>query len=140
MLWIKALHIIFMVTWFSGLFYLPRLFVYHAAAADEISLARFKIMEYRLYYFITTPGAIITTALGIYLLSYNWQGYLQSGWLHAKLSLVLILILYHCHCGRLVYLFKHDRNRYSESFYRWYNEFPTIILIMVTLLAVVKPF
>jgi putative membrane protein len=141
MLWVKGLHIVFMVTWFAGLFYLPRLYVYHAMAEDSISRERFKIMERKLYYGIMTPGAIITILLGLWLLfDYAWDAYKASGWLHAKLVLVAILILYHLHCGKLLKDFKHDRNTRSHVFYRWYNEFPVLILLAVVLLAVVQPF
>jgi len=141
MLWVKGLHIVFMVTWFAGLFYLPRLYVYHAMAEDSISRERFKIMERKLYYGIMTPGAIITILLGLWLLfDYGWAAYKTSGWLHTKLVLVGILIIYHLHCGKLLREFKHDRNTRSHVFYRWYNEFPVLILLAVVLLAVVKPF
>ncbi len=135
MLWVKAFHIIFMVTWFAGLFYLPRLFVYHAMAEDRTSIERFKLMEYKLYYGIMTPGALITVALGLAL----WLGYGITGtWLHIKLSLVAILIAYHVYCGRLLADFRHDRNRHGHVFYRWLNEFPLLILIPVVILAVLK--
>ncbi len=141
MLWVKGLHIVFMVTWFAGLFYLPRLFVYHAMAEDDISRERFKIMERKLYYGIMTPGAVITILLGLWLLfDYAWTAYKTSGWLHTKLVLVGILIVYHLHCGKLLNDFKHERNIRSHVYYRWYNEFPVLILIAVVLLAVVKPF
>ena len=137
MLWIKALHIVFMVTWFAGLFYLPRLFVYHAMTADTTSTDRFKIMERKLYYGIMTPGAVLTVAFGLWL----WLGYGYSGgWLHAKLALVAMLIAFHIYCGALMIAFKHDRNRHGHVFFRWINELPTIILIAVVILAVVKPF
>lgn len=141
MLWVKAWHVIFMVTWFAGLFYLPRLYVYHAMAEDTPSRERFKIMERKLYFGIMTPGAIITIALGIWLLiDYAWSAYASSGWLLTKLVLVGILILYHLHCGKLLFDFKHDRNTHSHVYFRWYNEFPVLILIAAVLLAVVKPF
>lgn len=141
MLWVKAVHVIFMVTWFAGLFYLPRLYVYHAMAEDEISRERFKIMERKLYFGIMTPGAVITLALGLWLLGdYAWAAYKTSGWLHAKLALIGVLIIYHLHCGKLLLDFKYDRNTRSHLYYRWYNEFPVLILIAVVLLAVVKPF
>jgi protoporphyrinogen IX oxidase len=136
-LWIKAFHIIFMVTWFAGLFYLPRLFVYHAMSDDETSNARFKVMERKLYYGITTPGAIITVALGLWL----WLGYgVTGGWLHAKLALVAVLVVYHLWCGRIVRTFREDTNARSHVFYRWFNEFPVLILIAIVILVVVKPF
>jgi len=137
MLWIKALHIIFMVTWFAGLFYLPRLFVYHALASDAPSIERFKIMERKLFYGIMTPGGVLTLVFGTWL----WLGYGISGaWLHAKLVLVVALVAYHLWCGKLLLDFKHDRNRRSHVFYRWFNEFPVLILIAVVILAMVKPF
>ena len=137
MLWVKAFHIVFMVTWFAGLFYLPRLFVYHAMAEDRPSLERFKVMERKLYYGIMTPGAIITIALGLWL----WLGYgIGGGWMHAKLALVVVLIAYHFYCGSLLSAFKHDRNRHGHVFYRWFNEFPVLILIAAIVLVVVKPF
>jgi protoporphyrinogen IX oxidase len=136
MLWVKALHVIFMVTWFAGLFYLPRLFVYHAMASDAASIERFKIMERKLYWGIMTPGAVLTVVFGIWLMAYGVSG----GWLHAKLFLVLILILFHFFCGFLLAEFKHDRNRRSHVFYRWLNEVPTVLLFAIVILVVVKPF
>lgn len=139
MLWIKAFHVIAMVTWFAGLFYLPRLFVYHAMSHDEISNQRFKIMERKLYYGITTPGGIITVILGLWLLNYNLSGYLQIGWMQAKLILVGLLMIYHLYCGKLLNDFKHDRNKRTHVFYRWLNELPTVILIAVVILVIVRP-
>ena len=136
MLLIKSLHLIFMVTWFAGLFYLPRLFVYHALSTDVISLERFKIMERKLYYGIMTPGAVLTVVFGVWL----WLGYgIGGGWLHAKLALVALLIGYHLYCGKLLADFKRDRNRHGHVWYRWFNEVPVLILIGVVLLAVLKP-
>ena len=139
MLWVKAFHIIFMVTWFAGLFYLPRLYVYHAMAEDTVSRERFKLMERKLFFGIMTPGAVVTVALGLWLwgAQYDWA---SMGWLHAKLSLVVVLILYHVHAGKLLADFKHDRNTRGHVFYRWYNEFPVLILIGIVVLAVVRPF
>jgi len=137
MLWVKALHVIFMVTWFAGLFYLPRLFVYHAQATDAISIERFKIMERKLYFGIMTPGAILTVLFGSWL----WLGYgIAGGWLHAKLALVAVLIAYHVYCGKLLRDFKRDRNRHGHVWYRWFNELPVLILFGVVILVVVKPF
>ncbi len=137
MLWIRALHIIFMVTWFAGLFYLPRLFVYHSLSSDSTSMERFKLMERKLFFGIMTPGAVLTIVFGLWL----WLGYgIGGGWLHAKLVLVLVLIAYHVYCGKLMLDFKHDRNRHGHVFYRWLNEFPVVILIAAVILAVVKPF
>lgn len=140
MLWIKSLHIIFMVTWFAGLFYLPRLFVYHAMSDDLPSIERFKIMERKLYYGIMTPGAVLTIIFGMWLwLGYGISGISGSWWLHAKLFLVAILVAYHYYCGRLLTDFKLDRNRHGHIYYRWFNEVPVIILIAVVILVVVKP-
>ncbi|MCB5207785.1 protoporphyrinogen oxidase HemJ [Methylovorus mays] len=137
MLWIKAWHIIFMVTWFAGLFYLPRLFVYHAMSSDEASNVRFKIMERKLFYGIMTPGAVLTIAFGLWL----WLGYgFSGGWLHAKVSLVVLLVLYHLYCGKLVRDFAHDRNQHGHVFYRWLNEAPVLALIAIIILVEVKPF
>lgn len=137
MLWIKAFHIIFMVTWFAGLFYLPRLFVYHSSANDYISNERFKTMERRLYYGIATPGGVLTVVSGLGL----WIGYQMTGaWFYTKLALVLSLIIYHIWCGLMVRNFRKDRNLRSQNFYRWLNEYPTLVLVTVVLLSVIKPF
>jgi len=136
-LWVKALHIIFMVTWFAGLFYLPRLFVYHAQARDSVGIERLKVMERKLYYGIMTPGAVLTVAFGVWL----WMAYGPVGaWLYAKLALVAILIGYHLYCGKLLRDFKYDRNRHGHVWYRWFNELPVLILFAVVLLVVLKPF
>lgn len=140
MLWVKAFHIISLVCWFAGIFYLPRLFVYHAACKDEPGRERFKIMERKLYRGITTPSMIATVIFGIWLLSYNLSGYFSQGWLHAKLLLVAALIAYHFYCGYLVKVFRDDLNKRSHVFYRWFNELPVLILLGVVILAVVKPF
>lgn len=139
MLWIKAFHLIFIVTWFSGLFYLPRLFVYHATSEDIVSQERFKIMERKLYYGITTPSAILATFLGLWLLSQDLAFYLQLRWMQVKLLLVLVLWIYHFMCGYYYKQFKENANKHSHIFYRWFNEIPVLILISVVLLAVVKP-
>jgi putative membrane protein len=137
MLWIKSLHIIFLVAWFAGLFYLPRLFVYHAMAEDAPGRARFKIMERKLYWGIMAPGAILAMAFGIWL----WLGYGVTGaWLHAKLALVALLVAYHLYCGKLLADFARDRNTKSHVWYRWFNEVPTVLLLAVVILTVVKPF
>lgn len=140
MLWVKAFHIIFMVTWFAGLFYLPRLFVYHAMANDSVSIERFKIMERKLYNGIMTPGAIFTILLGIWLISYNVQGYMHMGWMHAKLGLVFLTILYHGYLAKLLRDFKYDRNKHSHVFYRVLNEVPVLFLVGIVIFVVVKPF
>ena len=136
MLWVKAFHIISMVTWFGGLFYLPRLFVYHAMCDEQAGSERFKIMERKLFYGIMTPGAVLTVVLGLWL----WFGYGFSGtWMHIKFALVLVLIAYHIYCGKLLRDFKHDRNTRSHVYYRWFNEFPVLLLIAIVILVVVKP-
>jgi putative membrane protein len=141
MLWVKAFHIVFMATWFGGLFYLPRLFVYHAMSTDKISIERFKIMERKLYYGIMAPGAILTILLGLWMLyAYAWQLYRTSLWLHLKLGLVLVLIAYHLYCGYLWRQFQRDRNRHGHVFYRWLNELPVVLLIGIVILAIVRPF
>ena len=139
-LWIKALHIIFMVTWFAGLFYLPRLFVYHAMADDSTSIERFKIMERKLFYGIMTPGAVLTLVFGIWaLMLYGWGSYAGSYWLIIKMVLIIILVGYHIYCGILLRDFKYDRNKHSHIWYRWFNEIPVFFLIAIIILAVVRP-
>lgn len=141
MLWLKALHLIFMVTWFAGLFYLPRLFVYHAMSDDAVSIERFKIMERKLYFGIMTPGMILTFIFGTWMLgSYAWDVYGNSGWLHAKLGLLAVLLIYHIVCGKWLLDFKYDRNQHGHVFYRWMNEVPVLFLIAIVILAVVRPF
>ncbi len=136
MLWIKAFHVITMVTWFAGLFYLPRLFVYHAMSSDQTSIERFKIMERKLFYGIMTPGGVLTVILGLWL----WLGYDIGGtWMDIKFALVLTLIAYHIYCGKLLRDFKYDRNTRSHIFYRWFNEFPVLLMIAIVILVVVKP-
>jgi|TARA_B110000014_G_C20123530_1_gene596746 protoporphyrinogen IX oxidase len=136
MLWIKAFHIIFMVTWFAGLFYLPRLFVYHAMSQDKISHERFIVMEKKLFYGIMTPGALITLVLGIWL----WLGYGFNGsWLHWKLFCVILLVFYHIACLKYLIDFKLKRNKHSHIFYRWFNEVPVVLLFAIVILVVVKP-
>ena len=139
MLWLKALHLIFMVTWFAGLFYLPRLFVYHAQSSDSLSRKRFKIMERKLFFGIMTPGAVLTIFFGAWLWFERGYGF-GLLWLNLKLALVVILIAYHLYCGKLLMDFKHDRNRHGHVFYRWLNELPVLILIASVLLVVLKPF
>jgi putative membrane protein len=140
-MWLKAFHIIFMVTWFAGLFYLPRLFVYHAMSSDVISVERFKIMERKLYFGIMTPGMILTLIFGGWMLhEYAWDMYKSGGWLHLKLALIALLVVYHFWCGLWLFRFKHDQNRHSQLFFRWMNEVPVVFLIAIVLLATLKPF
>jgi putative membrane protein len=138
MSWVKALHIVFLVTWFAGLFYLPRLFVYHAMSSDRPSLDRFKIMERKLFWGIMTPGAVLTIGSGLWL----WLGWFRgaSGWLHAKIALVALLVAYHLWCWRLMKDFAAERNTKSHGWFRWFNEAPTLVLFAVVLLVVLKPF
>ena len=136
MLLYKTLHIIFMVTWFAGLFYLPRLYVYHAQAEDQISKDRFKIMERKLFWGIMTPGAVLTVLFGVLLIEYHGMSY----WLKMKILLVFVLALYHVWCGVLLEKFKTDRNSHSHVWYRIFNEVPVIFLVLYCcLLVVYKP-
>jgi protoporphyrinogen IX oxidase len=141
MLWFKALHLIFMVTWFAGLFYLPRLFVYHTTSKDQISIDRFKIMERKLFYGIMTPGALLTIIFGLCtLFSNGLSTYDGQIWLQIKYIFIMLLIAYHVYCWFLLQDFKHDRNKHSHVWYRWFNEAPVLILIAIILLAVIRPF
>ena len=137
---VKSLHIIFMVAWYAGLFYMPRLFVYHAMAPadDRIGIERFKTMERKLYRGIMMPSAVLTVVFGVWL----WLGYgVTGGWLHAKLALVAMLIAYHVYLGVLMRAFARDGNRHGHVFYRWLNEIPALpILFGVVFLVVMKPF
>lgn len=137
-LWIKAFHIISVVTWFAALFYLPRLFVYHAMAEDEISRERFKVMERKLYRGIMNPSAFVAVGLGLALLVVQ-PFWLLHGWMHIKLALVVLLVAYHWYCGRLLRAFAQDRNVHGHVWYRWFNELPVIVLIGAVLLVVLKP-
>lgn len=136
MLWIKAFHIIFVVSWFAGLFYLPRLFVNHAMVTDAATLERLALMEHKLYRFMT-PLAVLALILGTWL----WLGFgISGGWMYAKLALVLVLIAYHLYCGKLVRAFAEGRNQRSHVWFRWFNELPVLVLMAVAILVVVKPF
>jgi len=140
MLWFKALHLIFMVTWFAGLFYLPRLFVYHAMTDDQISIDRFKIMERKLFYGIMTPGALLTLIFGFCLLNANGMDiYIDQLWLQIKLFIIFLLSAYHVYCWFLLQDFKNDRNKHTHVWYRWFNEIPVVFLIVIVILAVVRP-
>ena len=136
MLWIKALHIIAVVSWYAGLLYLPRLFVYHAGATDAISQQRFVVMEKKLYWFIMTPAMLVAVGAGLMLLGYGYRG----GWLAAKLFLVLLLLLFHASCYYYLRRLRGAAAHYpSPRFFRWYNEVPTVLLIAIVILVVVKP-
>jgi putative membrane protein len=137
LLWLKAFHVIALVTWFAGLFYLPRLFVYHADARDAIGVERFKVMERRLFA-IMTIGACATLALGIAMLI-AVPAYLAMGWLHFKLILVGLLIIYHLYCYKFTRAFAQDRNVRTSRWYRMFNELPSLLLMGIVILAVVKP-
>ncbi|MDX1454369.1 MAG: CopD family protein [Gammaproteobacteria bacterium] len=138
--WLQALHIIFMVTWFAGIFYLPRLFVYHCETTDEAGKARFKVMERKLM-IITHIGMGLTWIAGIAMLAaYAWSAYGQMGWLHAKLGLLVLLTAYTIWCSRLVKVFARDANTRSHAWYRWFNEVPAVLLVAIVLLATLKPF
>jgi putative membrane protein len=136
--WVKAFHVVAMVTWFAGVFYLPRLFVYHADASDAISLRRFEIMERRLFA-IMTIGAAATVALGLWMII-ALPVYLTMGWLHVKLALVAVLVGYHAWCFTLMRAFASGRNVHGAKWYRGFNEIPTVLLVGIVLLAVAKPF
>jgi protoporphyrinogen IX oxidase len=138
MLWLKAFHIIFVVTWFAGLFYLPRLFVYHAAAADASFIATLKVMERRLLK-LTHIGGVLAIGFGVALLL-TTPAWMHAGWMQAKLVLVLVLVAYHAWCGQLVAQFARDDIRHGQNWFRWFNEFPALILVAVVLLVVLKPF
>ncbi|EDP46338.1 protoporphyrinogen oxidase HemJ [Rickettsiella grylli] len=140
MLWIKALHIIAMVAWFAGLFYLPRLFVYHADAKDSISIERFQCMERRLYYYIMTPSALLTLIFGFILFHSAWHYYVTTRWMHLKLGLVFILILFHFYCGKCLMDFRKNNNPHTSLFYRVLNEVPTVLLIAIVMVTEIKPF
>jgi len=139
MLWLKAFHIIFVVCWFAGLFYLPRLYVHHAMARDRATIERLKIMERKLYRFVT-PFAALTIGLGIWMIALQPDYYLTQGWMHAKLTLVALLVVYHFWCGRLLRELRDDVSTHSHRFFRVFNELPVLILFPVVILAVVRPF
>jgi len=136
MLWIKSFHIIFVTSWFAGLFYLPRLFVNHAMVSDSATSDRLKLMEQKLFRFML-PLALLAIGFGVWL----WLGYGVSGhWMHAKLTLVAILVAYHFYCGKLINDFKRDENKRSHMWFRWFNELPVIVLCFIVILVEVQPF
>ncbi|GMG85688.1 protoporphyrinogen oxidase HemJ [Biformimicrobium ophioploci] len=140
MLWVKAFHIIAMVAWFAALFYLPRLFIYHCDATDATSRDRFKIMERRLYRAIANPAMMATILFGIWAASYNWEYYKSAGWFHVKMALVVLLLIFHMMCKKYMRDFAEDNNQKSQRYFRFFNEFPTLILIAAVILVVVRPF
>jgi len=140
MLWIKAFHLIALICWFAAIFYLPRLFVYHAASTDKVGQERFKIMERKLYRGIMTPSALVTVLLGTWMLVDNWGFYRTQGWMHAKLGLVVLLIVYHLFCYRFLINFRDDKNSRNETFFRWFNEVPVLLLTGIIILVIVRPF
>jgi len=137
-LWVKVIHIVAMTSWFAGLFYLPRLFVYHAETQDLLGQNRFNVMQRKLLHFIMTPAALVTILSGLTLL-HMMPIYSHSAWMQGKLFCVLLLILYHGQCYRFVRMFQENKNRYSHRFYRAYNEIPTVLLLVIVILVVVKP-
>ena len=140
MIWIKAFQIIFMVAWFAGIFYLPRLFVNHAMAEEDDVKARLALMEGKLYRFIT-PWMLLTIVFGLWLLlDYAWAAFSHMWWLHLKLVLVALLIGYHFYCGKIIRDFANGRCQRSHVWFRWFNELPVLVLFLVVILAVVKPF
>ncbi|GAB3393079.1 CopD family protein [Azotobacter armeniacus] len=139
-LWLKALHIIAIICWFAGLFYLPRLFVYHAMSEDQTSRERFCIMERKLYRGIMTPSLIATLLIGIGLIATNPSYYFSQGWMHAKLTAVLLLIGYHHACGAQLKRFASGETPHSHVFFRWFNEVPVLFLLVIVILVVVRPF
>ena len=139
MLWIKAFHIIAVVAWFAGLLYLPRLFVYHAEAEDDISKKRFELMEKRLYKLIMTPALLVTFALGSMLIGYNMHYYLGSVWFYIKFALAIALLIYHMRCGRYMRYLATDKPVPSSRFFRWFNEIPAVILVIIVLLVELQP-
>lgn len=138
-LWYKALHLIFMVAWFAGLFYLPRLFVYHAMTTDDATVKCLTVMERKLFWGIMTPSAVLTVIFGFGMMIEGWEAYKTQWWLHLKLLLVLLLLAYHIWCGVLLQSFKKGKNKHSHIWYRWFNEITFVVLVAVILLAVFKP-
>lgn len=138
--WIEVLHIVSVICWFAALFYLPRLFVYHAAAQDRISIDRFKIMERKLFRGIATPAMLATLGFGGWLFSYAPDYFLGANWFRAKLAMVALLVGYHVLCGVYLRQFRDDRNTRSHVFFRWFNEVPVVLLIGIVAMVVVRPF
>lgn len=138
MLWVKAFHIIFMVCWFAGIFYLPRLFVHHASVSDIATRERLALMETKLYRFMT-PFMILTLLFGAWLVSFSAAFYFSQPWFHAKLTLVAVLVIYHVYCGRCLRRLHSGEDQRSHVFYRVFNELPVLALFAIVILVVVKP-
>lgn len=139
-LWLKALHVIAIVCWFAGLFYLPRLFVYHTLTEDAVGRERFKVMERKLYKGIMWPSLVLTVLFGGWMLVDNWAFYRSQGWMHAKLVLVVVLMAYHFACGHYLKALRDERNIRSHVFFRFFNELPVLALIAIVILVIVRPF
>lgn len=139
MLWLKAFHLIFVVCWFAGLFYLPRIFVYYAASEHQVTRAQLGVMARKLYRFVT-PFMIIAIVLGLAMIAQNPDYYLQAGWMWVKLGGVAFLVVYHLQCGRYVRAINDNRNQRGHVFYRFFNEVPVLFLFAIVILAVLKPF
>jgi putative membrane protein len=137
MLWLKAFHVVFVITWFAGLFYLPRLFVYHAAATDPVGIERFILMERRLFVLMSI-GALLAATFGTAMILAT-PAYLREPWLQLKLLCVALLIGYHLWCYRLIMVLRLRRSRHSSRWFRWFNEVPSLLLLVIVILAVVKP-
>ena len=137
---LKAFHIIAVITWFAGIFYLPRLFVYHATATDTISRERFKVMEAKLFRIIMNPSMLVTLVLGVWMLILRWQAYSGHIWVWIKIALVVLLIGYHHYCLKIIKAFAQDTVPHSERFFRIFNELPVLLLLPIVILVVVKPF
>lgn len=138
-LWVKAFHIIFLVTWFAGLFYLPRLYVYHAMSEHKASFELFKVMERRLFVMMTI-GGVLTAFFGIWLIMLNSSVFSSGGWFHAKLLFLALLIGYHVWCYKIMLTFRNDQNTRTHKWYRMFNEGPSFLLIVIVILVVTKPF
>lgn len=138
-LWLKAFHLVAVVSWFAALFYLPRLFVYHSMAEDQISIERFKVMERKLYRGIANPAMMTSIALGLGMV-FVAPAIAQGGWFHAKMVLVALLLGYHFTCKYHLKRFAEDANTKSHIYFRWFNEAPVVVLILIAILVIVKPF
>lgn len=138
-LWLKALHVVFMVTWFAGLFYLPRLYIYHAMDENKSSFELFKVMEKRLFG-IMTIGALLTVLFGTAVLVMNWSYFMSTIWFPVKFLFVLALFGYHYWCYRIMLEFREERNKRSHVWYRWFNEAPAVALIVIVVMVIVRPF